>query len=78
MNASFNRPTGEGLLRPDAAGGAFSVLDRAEFVEAGIVGALSVVVNGEESSVSVVMRGEEAVKYPICDWCGVSVGLLES
>jgi hypothetical protein len=35
---------------------------------------LSVVVNGTESTVSVVMRGEEAVRYPTWELCALRDG----
>jgi hypothetical protein len=62
LKASFRRPTGEGLLRCDADVGAFSVFDREDDVLEFTEDVLSVFVNGPEITVSVVIKGEDAVR----------------
>lgn len=72
LNASFSLPTGEGLRLADE-GGAFKVCD----LEVDGTGESCVFGGGLESTVSVVIRGDEAVKNPICELCAESVGRID-
>lgn len=76
LNASFNRPAGDGLRRCEAVVGAFRVSDRDEELVLLTDWELSEAFKVEGASVSAAMRGEERVRYPACDWCGLRVGLL--
>jgi hypothetical protein len=72
LNASFSRPTGEGLLLADE-GGACNVCD----LEVDGTGESCVFCGELEPTVSVVIRGDEAVKYPMWELCAESVGRID-